>query len=109
MNRDLDAEIVKTIFNWRYITVSSDANGDNKCRILYPPDREPDQDFYNTLPRVGTLHEGWNAPTYSRDFKLAFNLGKYVGLPMMLCDIPENPEELAKQCLTWWKYKNQIS
>lgn len=101
MNRDLDAQVVKTIFKWRYIPVSSDAKGENKCQILYPTNEEPDQDFYNMLPRIGNIHEGWVAPRYSSDIIKAIELAKHVKLPMTVSELPLDPEILTQKCLEW--------
>lgn len=102
-NRDLDAEIVKEIFDWRYIPVSADYNGENKCHILFPKDIEPDQEFYNWLPRIGKIHEGWYAPRFSDDLKIALSLVRQVALPVMAHELPEEAEEIAKLCLNYWK------
>jgi hypothetical protein len=102
MNRNLDAEVVKTIFKWRYIPVSGDYHGEYKCEILFPPDEEPDQDFYNTLPRVGKVHEGWHAPMYSDNLLLSIQLAKHVKLPGLISEMSTNPEDIVRSCLVWW-------
>jgi hypothetical protein len=103
INIDLDAEIAKTIFKWRYIPVSGDANGENKCEILYPPGPDPGQDFYNTLPRIGKIHEGWHTPQWSNNLYEALKLAQHIKLPWLVSSIPLNPEELSKLCLDWYK------
>lgn len=108
MNRDLDAEIVKTIFKWRFIPVSADAKGENACEILYPPNKEPDQDFYNTLPLIGAPHIGWSAPRYSSDLYTAINLCKHVNLPLTIKEMSLNPEILSKGALDFYKIQNNI-
>lgn len=107
MNRDLDAEIVEKIFNWQPIPVSGDYNGENCCEILYPPGPRPGQDFYSTLPLVGTIHRGWAAPKYSDDLKLAIQLAKRVSLPILLIEMPLEPEVLSQMALDHFLKTNQ--
>jgi hypothetical protein len=103
MNRDIDAQIVKTIYKWLYIPVSGDYNGENACQVLFPPNKEPTQSDYNTLPLVGKPHEGWFAPKYSGDFMTALRLAKEIKLPILLVDCPMDSEQLAKSCLEYWE------
>jgi hypothetical protein len=95
MNRELDATIAKEIFNWVYIPVSSDANGENQCSILFPPNKTATQDMYNQLPRIGAIHEAYLCPPYSSDLVEAIRLAKHVRLPMSINDMPEQAEQLA--------------
>lgn len=104
MNRDLDAEIVEKIFNWREIRVSEDINGENGCKILFYPDKEDTQEYYSLLPNVGKIHRSFFAPQYSGDLGLSIELAKHVKLPMTcIADLPDDPEILAKQCLDYWQ------
>lgn len=95
MNRDLDAQIVKEIFDWQYIPVGSDANGENKCQVLWR-EKEAEQDVYNWLPRQGKIHEGFLAPMYSGDLDLAIQLARTVNL---------KAEDLAALCLEYFRKK----
>jgi len=102
MDRDLDAEIVRTIFKWSYISIGPDARGENRCEILYPADQKPTQDFYDMLPLLGKIHEGWHAPRYSSDLRTAIELAKHVRIPLTIQEMPLQPETLSKKCLDWW-------
>ena len=109
MNRDLDAKIVEHIFGWRYIPVSSDANGENACEVLYPPNKDADQSFYSTLPLVGKPHIGVAAPRYSSDLKTAIGLCKHIGMPLSIEKMPTDPEILANLAYEWWASKNKTN
>lgn len=107
--RDLDAAIVREVYNWRYIPVSPDANGENSCQVLFRPNREPDQQDYNQLPRIGAPHEGWFAPTYSRDFRLSIELAIKVGLPLTIPEVFNrgiHAEILSQRCLEHFRKMN---
>lgn len=106
-NRDLDAEIVETIFGWKPIHVGKDAFGENSCEILFYPDREATQEYYNWLPRVGKIHKGFFAPRYSGDLKEAIGLCKHVNLPLSVQEMSTDPETLAKGALDYWKMNNK--
>jgi len=103
-NRDLDAEIAELVFKWKYISIGKDYNGENVCQILY--NRIPNQDFFNSLPRIGKIHKGWFTPQYSNDLKEAIKLAKYVNLDVNIKDLPSEPEDLARLSLEHWKKNN---
>lgn len=107
--RDLDAAIVREIYNWRYIPVSSDANGENSCQVLFRPNREPDQKDYNQLPRIGAPHEGWFAPNYATDLRTAIELAIKVGLPLTISEAFNrgvHAEILSQRCLEHFRQMN---
>ena len=106
-NRDLDAEIVETIFDWEPIYVGKDAFGKNSCEVLFDPNKEATQEYYNWLPRVGKIYKGFFAPRYSSDLKEAIKLCKYVNLPLTVLEMSTDPESLAKGALDYWKMNDK--
>lgn len=107
MNRDLDARIVKEIFNWRYIKVGPDYHGNNACEVLFDPNIKPTQDYYDGLPKSGKPHEGFFAPAYSGDLKQALQLAIHVKLPIPICDLSLDPENIATMALIYFHKPNK--
>lgn len=101
-NRDLDAQIAKEIYGWRYVPVSADYNGENACEILFSPNSEPDQEHYDMLPRIGKPHEGFFTPNFSSDLRTAIELAIKVKLPMTISEAFNkgiHAQILAQRCL----------
>ena len=108
MNRDLDAEIVEKIFNWKPFQVGPDADGENACEILTEDGKLPDG---YQLPGKGLLGRGFMAPRFSIDWIEALKLAKHIKMPLDVSEIDFNdwqfPEKLSRRCLDFWKNKNK--
>lgn len=102
--RDLDAKIAKEILNYRYIKIGGDYNGENSCEILFSPDEEATQDYYNMLPLVGKPHEAFFVPKYSENIQLGLQLAKKVGYNkhLTLQDLPLDSFLLAEEVYDFW-------
>lgn len=99
VDRDLDANIMASIFGWKLTDVSPDAKGENACQILTRDGLFPD-DF--DLPKMGKIHRGYFAPLYSSRWDEAISLAKHVGLDLRISELPGTPRGLSRMCLDHW-------
>lgn len=103
MNRDLDAEIVEKIYNWKPARLGVDYNGENACEVL-TQDGQLVSCF--TYPPVGIVHRGFHAPQYSADKLLAIELCAHVGFEMKLSEVvTKSAEEISTLAFDYWKSK----
>jgi hypothetical protein len=99
-DRDLDATIEEEIFGWRLAHVGPDYDGQNECEVLTSNGQLP-KDFL--LPPRGVLHRGYFCRHFSDDWQQSLWLARYVGLKTYACEIPDNPADLAAECLKLWR------
>ncbi len=103
MNRDLDLEVVKNIFDWKPCPVGPDYDGKN-AGVVYTSNGDLPEGY--VLPARGKLHEGFMSPTYSDNIELAFELAQHVKLPTPISELPNDAEEITRICLDYYLKNN---
>lgn len=96
MNRDLDLDIVKTVYGWKPCKVPPDCDGNNEG-IVYTSTGELPEECQ--LPPKGRIFEGFFAPSFSSRFSEALKLVRRVELKTPADLLPPTPEGISKMCL----------
>jgi len=68
--REIDAKVAEHIFGYKREIIPPDANGENECKILVPPNLPSDLMY----PPKGKLAFTYHVPRYSSDIKAAFEV-----------------------------------